>query len=53
MEVIAQHRASLYPESVTIDLDSSRRVYETLKLAGVLKADADLAGLHDTSIVKG
>ncbi len=52
-EVIAQHRASLYPESVTIDLDSSRRVYETLKLAGVLKADADLAGLHDTSIVKG
>lgn len=52
-EVIARHRTSLYPESVTIDIDSSRRVIETLKIAGILKPDADLTGLHDTSIVKG
>ncbi len=52
-EVIARHRTSLYPERVTIDLDSSRRVVETLKAGGVLNSDADVGGLHDTSIVKG
>ena len=52
-EVVARHRSSLYPEQVAIDLDSSRRVVDTMKIAGVLKADADVGGLHDLSIVKG
>jgi NitT/TauT family transport system substrate-binding protein len=52
-EVIARHRTSLYPDKVTIDLDSSRRVVDTLKVGGILKPDADLSGLHDVSIVKG
>lgn len=52
-QVIAKHRTSLYPEKVTIDLDSSRRVVDTLKGGGILKPDADIGGLHDTTIVKG
>ena len=52
-QVIARHRTSLYPEKVTIDTDSARRVVDTLKTAGLLKPDADMGGLHDTSIVKG
>lgn len=52
-QVIAKHRTSLYPEKVTIDLDSSRRVVDTLRGGGILKPDADIGGLHDTTIVKG
>jgi NitT/TauT family transport system substrate-binding protein len=52
-EIITRHRGSLYPTDVAIDLDSSRRVAETLKAAGLLKSDADTSGLHDTSIVGG
>jgi NitT/TauT family transport system substrate-binding protein len=52
-EVIAKHRTSLYPDKVTIDIDSSQRVIDTLKVAGILKPDVDLRGLHDTTIVKG
>jgi NitT/TauT family transport system substrate-binding protein len=51
--VLARYAGSLYPDKVTIDLDSSRRVAETLKIAGLVKPDADVSGLHDTSIVKG
>jgi NitT/TauT family transport system substrate-binding protein len=52
-EVLARYAGSLYPDKVTIDLASSRRVAETLKIAGLVKADADVSGLHDLSIVKG
>jgi NitT/TauT family transport system substrate-binding protein len=52
-DVLARYSGSLYPDRVTIDLASSRRVAETLKTAGLVKPDADVSGLHDTSIVKG
>jgi NitT/TauT family transport system substrate-binding protein len=52
-DVLARYAGSLYPEKVTIDLDSSRRVADTLKIAGLVKPDADVSGLHDLSIVKG
>jgi NitT/TauT family transport system substrate-binding protein len=52
-DVLARYSSSLYPDRVTIDLASSRRVAETLKTAGLVKPDADVSGLHDTSIVKG
>jgi NitT/TauT family transport system substrate-binding protein len=52
-EVLARYTASLYPDKVTIDLDASRRVADSLVVAGLVKPDADVRGLHDTSIVKG
>jgi NitT/TauT family transport system substrate-binding protein len=51
--ILERYAGSLYPDRVTIDLDSSRRVAETLKIAGLVKPDADVTGLHDTTIVKG
>lgn len=50
-EIIARHRDSLYPESVTIDLAAARRVAQSLIVGGLIKPDADISGLHDTSIV--
>jgi NitT/TauT family transport system substrate-binding protein len=52
-EVLRKYAASLYPTTVTIELESSRRVAEMLKVAGVIKADADVSGLHDLTIVGG
>ena len=52
-DVLGRYAGSLYPDRVTIDLDSSRRVADTLKIAGLVKPDADVSGLHDLSIVKG
>jgi NitT/TauT family transport system substrate-binding protein len=49
---LARHRASLYPTRVTIDLDSSKRVADSLKVAGLLKDDVDPAPLFDTSVAK-
>jgi NitT/TauT family transport system substrate-binding protein len=51
--ILERYAGSLYPDRVTIDLASSRRVAETLKIAGLVKPDADVTGLHDTTIVKG
>ena len=50
-EIIARHRESLYPESVTIDLAAARRVAQSLIVGGLIKPDADISGLHDTSVV--
>jgi len=50
-EIIARHRASLYPETVAIDIEAARRVEQSLLAGGLLKPGARLAGLHDTSIV--
>jgi NitT/TauT family transport system substrate-binding protein len=50
-EIIAHHRDSLYPESVTIDLDAAQRVAQSLIVSGLIKPDANISGLHDTSIV--
>ena len=49
-EIIARHRDSLYPESVVIDLAAARRVAQSLTVGGLIKPDASIAGLHDTSI---
>jgi NitT/TauT family transport system substrate-binding protein len=50
-EIIARHRDALYPESVKIDLAAARRVAQSLVVGGLIKADATISGLHDTSIV--
>ncbi|MCC6887726.1 MAG: ABC transporter substrate-binding protein [Hyphomicrobiales bacterium] len=50
--IIARHRDSLYPETVSIDLAAAERVAQTLVVGGLLKPGASIAGLHDTSIVK-
>ena len=50
-EIIARHRDSLYPESVTIDLDAAQRVAQSLIVSGLIKPDANISGLHNTSIV--
>ena len=50
--IIERYRGSLYPESVSIDVDSCRRVVEALKTGGVLKADVDLGVLLDTGVVQ-
>ena len=52
-ESIARHRDSLYPESVTIDLAAAGRVAQSLIVGGLIKADANISGLHDTSIAGG
>jgi NitT/TauT family transport system substrate-binding protein len=50
-EIIARHRASLYPDTVKIDLEAAKRVEQSLRSGGLLKPGASMAGLHDTSIV--
>jgi len=52
-EIILAHRESLYPETVTIDLDAAKRVQQSLIVGGLIKPDASIAGLHDTSISGG
>lgn len=49
-EIIARHRASLYPDTVAIDLAAAKRVEASLLAGGLLKPGASMAGLHDTSI---
>jgi NitT/TauT family transport system substrate-binding protein len=52
-EILARYRDSLYPDSVDIDLDAARRVAQSLIVGGLLKPDASISGLHDTTIVGG
>jgi NitT/TauT family transport system substrate-binding protein len=52
-EIIARHRDSLYPETVTIDLDAAKRVEQSLIAGGLIKPGASMSGLHVTSIVGG
>ncbi|HEV2000683.1 MAG TPA: ABC transporter substrate-binding protein [Xanthobacteraceae bacterium] len=52
-EVLRKYSASLYPDTVTIELESSRRVADMLKTTGLIKGDADVSGLHDITIVGG
>jgi NitT/TauT family transport system substrate-binding protein len=49
-ESLARYRQALYPTSVAIDLSASNRVTESLKIAGLLKPDADVRPLFETSI---
>src|SRR5262245_3976671 len=52
-DVLSRYKGSLYPDSVKIDLPAARRVADTLKIAGLVSAGADVSGLHDTSVVGG
>src|SRR5215216_4393635 len=52
-EIIARHRDSLYPETVDIDLESAKRVEQSLMAGGLIKPGSSMSGLHDTTIVGG
>jgi NitT/TauT family transport system substrate-binding protein len=52
-DILVRYRSSLYPETVTIDLESSRRVANSLMVGGLIKPDANVDGLYDTTIVGG
>ncbi len=52
-DILVQHRDSLYPESVAIDLDAAKRVQQSLVTGGLIKPDANISGLHDTTIAGG
>jgi NitT/TauT family transport system substrate-binding protein len=52
-EILARYRDQLYPETVTIDLAAANRVAQSLVIGGLIKPDASIAGLHDTTIVGG
>jgi NitT/TauT family transport system substrate-binding protein len=50
-DILVRYRGSLYPESAAIDLDAAKRVAQSLIIGGLLKPDANISGLHDTTIV--
>jgi NitT/TauT family transport system substrate-binding protein len=52
-DVLARYKGSLYPDSAKIDLPAVKRVATTLKTAGLVPANADVSGLHDTSVFGG
>ncbi len=49
--ILRRYRDSLYPDVVNIELDAARRVANSLIVGGLLKPDANISGLHDTTIV--
>src|SRR5262249_9162341 len=51
--IIAQHRDSLYPETVNIDLDPARRVEQSLIARGLTQPGGSMAGLQAPSIAGG
>ncbi len=51
--IIVQHRDSLYPETVSIDLEAAKRVEQSLIAGGLVKSGASMSGLHDTTIAGG
>jgi NitT/TauT family transport system substrate-binding protein len=51
--ILVRYRDALYPESAAIDLDAARRVAQSLIAGGLIKPDANISGLHDTTIVGG
>ena len=51
--LLERYHAALYPETVTLDLDASKRVAKSLIAGGLLKPDVDLGGLYDTTIAGG
>jgi len=52
-DILLRYRDSLYPETVVIDLDAAKRVAQSLIAGGLIKPDANISGLHDTTIVRG
>ena len=51
--IIVHHRDSLYPETVSIDLEAARRVEQSLIAGGLIKSGASMSGLHDTTVAGG
>ena len=52
-DILVRYRDSLYPEALTIDLAAANRVVQSLIVGGLIKPDASITGLHDTSIAGG
>lgn len=52
-QILVRYRNSLYPETVSIDAKAAKRVADSLAVGGLIKADTNIAGLHDTSIAGG
>src|SRR5256885_2548581 len=50
-DIIARHRASLYPDTVAIDLDAAKRVEQSLLAGGMLKPGPSMAGARATTVV--
>ena len=50
-DILARRRDALYPENLAIDLAAANRVAQSLIVGGLIKPDASIAGLHDSSIV--
>jgi NitT/TauT family transport system substrate-binding protein len=52
-EILGQYSEALYPETVTIDPAAADRVAQSLIAGGLLKPDANISGLLDTTIAGG
>jgi NitT/TauT family transport system substrate-binding protein len=52
-KILVRHRDALYPETVNIDLAAAERVRQSLIAGGLIKSDASMSGLYDTTIVGG
>ena len=53
-QIITRYRASLYPETVTIDIDAAERVRRAQEIAGLLESEeVDLRTLLDTDALVG
>jgi len=52
-DILLRHRDSLYPERVTIDIESSKRVAQSLIVSGLIPPTTDISKLHDTTIAGG
>jgi len=53
-EIIVRYRTSLYPESVTIDIQSAERVLKAQEVANIIKpGQVDLGKLLDTAALGG
>ncbi len=51
--ILGRYRASLYPTSIRMDSAAEDRVAQSLAIAGLLPASADMTGLYDRSIAGG
>ncbi len=52
-DIIVRHRDSLYPQTVSIDLEAAKRVEQSLAAGGLIKSAVNIAGLYDTTIAGG
>jgi NitT/TauT family transport system substrate-binding protein len=52
-QILEEHRASLYPDTVTIDVEAVERVVKSQRAAGVLEEPVDLSELLATGVLGG